>query len=438
MLNVVETFSGIGSQTEALKNAGIEHRVSAIVEWEIGAMYAYDIIHHGKQDLSKYRKHTKETLIERLAQYNLSTDGKSLASFQSIATMSMHQLKSILHAIENNNNLVDITQVHAKDLESNIDVLTYSFPCQDLSVSSHWWKNTSGITKGSGNRSSLLWEIERILKEFSESKKTMPKFLLMENVPAILGKLHIDNFNLWRKELESLGYYNQTYTLNAKNFGIPQGRERTYMLSIYIGENLEKYTLLEQYFFENNLEHIQLAPDNINSLKNYLKLDYRIEKYRKEAIASTPNFTPSREKIFLNNPWLATDNKINHGKIARTITTKQDRNPNSGIITYSEGKELVDGCKYRNLTPREAFLLMGFKEESFDLLMSENINYNVAKDRPFLPDSKVLKLCGNSIVVNVLEQIFLQFVFIKDNLFKRIDEPSENKMSKDVGEAIGY
>ncbi|MFL2096362.1 DNA (cytosine-5-)-methyltransferase [Marinilactibacillus psychrotolerans] len=406
MLNVVETFSGIGAQAKALSKANIEHRVSATVEWEIGALYAYDIIHNGKQHLEDYRHHTKESLVSEVSKYNLSNNGKDVASYQSIVNMPILQLKAILHSIERNNNLVDINQVKASSLENDVDVLTYSFPCQDLSVSSHWWKNNTGIDRDSGNRSSLLWEIERILIDFQKQSKPLPKFLLMENVTAILSKRHIANFNIWRKFLEELGYFNQTYTLNSKNFGIPQGRQRTYMISVFVGKNKQKAADIDQFFFDNNLENYAIDESHMETLDNYLKLNYNNEIYKKEAIEATPNFTPSREKILKNNIVLATDNIVDKGIIARTITTKQDRNPNSGIIRYSQNLELVSGRKYRNITPREAFLLMGFDENDYNQLISYNIQ--TAENRTLLSPSKLLKLAGNSIVVNVLVEIFKQ------------------------------
>ncbi|MEC6749231.1 DNA (cytosine-5-)-methyltransferase [Marinilactibacillus sp. XAAS-LB27] len=420
MLNVVETFSGIGAQTKALKKANIEHRVSATVEWEIGAIYAYDIIHHGAQHIEDYRHHTKESLIKEVSKHNLSNNGKDVATYQSIVNMGISQLKAILYSIERNKNLVDINQVTSSDLEDDVDVLTYSFPCQDLSVSSNWWNNNTGIDRDSGNRSSLLWEIERILLDFKATGKSLPKFLLMENVSAIISKKHIGNFNMWRKFLEELGYFNQVYTLNSKNFGIPQGRQRTYMISVYVGSNQNKRSEIDQYFFDNNLENIMRTSENIDSISKYLRLDYSNHIYRKEAISSTPNYTPSRVKIFENNIVLATGTKANESMIARTITTKQDRNPNSGIIAYSKETELVKGSRYRNITPREAFLLMGFDEEDFNNLIKHDIQ--TAENRTLLSSAKLLKLAGNSIVVDVLVEIFKQIEEINDFILMANEE----------------
>lgn len=414
MLRVIETFSGIGSQAQALKNIGIDHSIEAIVEWEIGAMYAYDIMHNGPQDISTYRHHTKDSLIEALSQYTLSGDGKVPLSPRSLAAMGMPQLKAILCSIERNNNMVDITKVTAEQLPE-ADLLTYSFPCQDLSISGHWHNNSGGIDRNADNRSTLLWQVERLLMEFKECEKPLPKFLLMENVSNILSPKHIENFREWQEFLKSYGYYNQVYTLDARNFGVPQSRKRTYMISV-LTENDDQYQLINDYFFFNNLENIILSKENIQPLSHYLKLDYDNENYRREAIESTPAYTPSRQKIYENNPKLAVDRTANKNDYARTVTTKQDRNPNSGIIQFD--KEILTHINkyYRNLTPRECFLLMGFEESQFNLLMEHNIY--LSEGKKILPPSKLIRMAGNSIVVQVLEVIFKQMDEIDQTILK--------------------
>ncbi|EAE3409278.1 TPA: DNA (cytosine-5-)-methyltransferase [Listeria monocytogenes] len=414
MLRIIETFSGIGSQAQALKNIGVPHTVEAIVEWEIGAMYAYDIMHNGPQDISPFRHHTRDSLIAELEKYNLSGDGKAALTARSLFSMSVPQLKAILCAIERNNNLVDITSVKASELPDT-DILTYSFPCQDLSVSGHWHNNSGGIDRDANNRSTLLWQIERLLKEFKEIGKELPKFLLMENVSNILSSKHIGNFNEWKTFLEEMGYVNQVYTLDARNFGVPQSRIRTYMISVLV-PNEKVASKVRNYFFVNNLENKKLAKDKINPISDYLRLNYLNQTYRSEAIESTPIFTPSRKKIYENNVILASGVKAYNDLYARTVTTKQDRHPNSGIIEYADEILTKNNVNYRNLTPRECFLLMGFEEKQFDLLLSNNID--VALDRKILPPSKLIKLAGNSIVVQVLESIFKQIVEINSEILE--------------------
>lgn len=410
ILKVIETFSGIGSQAQALRNIKANFSVEAIVEWEIGALYAYDIIHNGKQNLESLRHHTRGSIIDILSNYNLSSDGKQQMTARSLQSLNMAQLKAILAAINRTNNLVDITSIHASQLPE-ADLLTYSFPCQDLSKSGYWHNNQGGIDRNANNRSTLLWQIERLLKEYIEIGKSLPIFLLMENVSDILSEKHSHNFNEWKEFLNNLGYKNFIYTLNSSNFGIPQSRVRTYMISIKI-KNKNEGNRIEKYFYKNNLEN--KVTNERKSISNYLKLDYSVDKYRREAIDSTPMFTPSRKKILDLNRKLGIDSRPYNNVVARTITTKQDRHPNSGIILYNDIILTEKNRYYRNLTPRECFLLMGFDEESFEELMNNNIIFE--NGNKILPNSKLIRLAGNSIVVDVLEKIFEQIIEINDKI----------------------
>lgn len=410
---VIETFSGIGAQAKALerlksKDKTFNYEIVTTVEWEIAALFSYDIIHNGKQNLFKYDSFTKEDLIKKLSKFNLSADGKTPLLKTSLNRMTLDQLKSIIHSIERNNNLVDISSVNANDLP-DADLLTYSFPCQDLSISSYWHGNFSGIDKSIQNRSGLLWQIERILKDYKILDKSLPRFLLMENVSAIHGPLHINNFNLWKEELNSLGYQNFDFDLDAQNFNIPQQRIRTFMISVYTKDLDGDVRSKLEFFFNNSRLNDKKTPPKIDE---FLRLNYKYNVYLKEAIESTPNNTPSRQKIFDSSRKLAEGN-LSLGNIAKTITTKQDRNPNAGIIIHKLDLPSTK-APYRNLTSREAFLLMGFDEKDYELLMHNNFKVN--SKRYFLSNSKLLRLAGNSIVVNILEEIFKELIFVDRNI----------------------
>jgi len=124
---------------------------------------------------------------------------------------------------------MDITEISGDDLgidnqEKYIYLLTYSFPCQDLSVAG----KQAGMDKGSGTRSGLLWEVERLLDELDPD---LPDYLIMENVTQVHSKKNIDNFEKWIKFLESKGYHNYWQDLEASQYGIPQHRNRTFMVS---------------------------------------------------------------------------------------------------------------------------------------------------------------------------------------------------------------
>ena len=132
---------------------------------------------------------------------------------------------------------------------------------------------------------------------------------------------------------------------------------------------------------------------------------------KEEADASKPNDTVSRRKIYEDNDMLYDGKKVNN-IIVNTVTTKQDRNPNSGLITY---KNYARGkTKWRYLTPRECFKLMGFDESDFDRVIS--YNPQIAKNRKLYSTEKLIKLAGNSIVVDVLEAIFRQIMDINTEI----------------------
>ena len=166
-IKVFEAFSGIGTQRMALRNLGIEHEVVAIAEIDKYALKSYEAIHGDCP------------------------------------------------------NLGDISKIDPNDIPDH-DLFTYSFPCQDISAAG----KGKGFEKGSGTRSGLLWECEKVIR----AKK--PKYLLMENVKNLVAKKFKPGFEEWLKALEEIGYTNYYSVLNAKDYGIPQNRERVFCVSI--------------------------------------------------------------------------------------------------------------------------------------------------------------------------------------------------------------
>lgn len=419
MLKVVEAFSGIGSQAKALENLYINYEILCTVDWDINAIIAYDLIHHGKQDLKKFEGYSKEELLEKLSKYTLSADGKKPLEFERLKKYNVEFLKSLYAAIDRSNNLVSITDIKGGDLPNDIDLLTYSFPCQDLSAAGYWHGNKGGIDRNANNRSGMLWEVERILLERQEQGLTMPKMLLMENVSNILNSRNLKNFNDWQSSLRKMGYYNEIFTLNASNFGIPQKRVRTYMLSVLCKTEKDKINV-ERFFWENNLER-HFAPKKIKKLENFIKLDYNNKQYKKEADEAQPNNTKSRNDIYNDNVKILENDKV-RDIIVPTVTTKQDRHPNSGVIDYFEGDKKKS--QFRYLTPRECFLLMGFDEKDYNILLDSQL-YTV-RDNVIFSNERLYKLAGNSIVVDVLEEIFKQVEYINNNIL--IEEKTRSKL----------
>lgn len=426
--NVVELFSGIGSQAKAFERLSrrrdIDFEILNTCEWDIHAIVAYDYIHNGAVIDEMALRLNRSQLLKKLKKLSLSGDGKVPINQKTLGGLPIEVLRRIYSSILRTRNLISVEDVDGDQLPSNIDVLTYSFPCQDLSNVGALHGYNRGIDRDAHTRSGLLWEVERMLNERYANGLDLPKFLLLENVTALEAKRHKENFDQWKKRLEEMGYFNQINRLYAPDFGIPQNRKRLLMLSVYVGNDMRKKALVEAYFKEhdlNNQNYIRALGIRHKRLRNILKLDYNDDTYFREALQSQPNDTPSRLTIWNNNSVILDENN-NLKKIVQTITTKQDRHPNSGNLYFNPGNE---NSRFRFLTPRECFLLMGFDERDFDRLV--NNNFESRRNALFFSRDKLYKLAGNSIVVNMLEAVFdqaidLKTIFEEEGLLWRLNQ----------------
>lgn len=306
-LRVFEAFAGVGSQRMALRNLGIEHEVVGISEIDKYALKSYKAIHG---DCPNYG---------------------------------------------------DISKLSVDELP-DMDLFTYSFPCQDLSVAG----KQEGLKEGT--RSGLLYECERII----EGKR--PKYLLLENVKNLVGKKFKADFDKWLEYLERLGYTNYWQVLNAKDYNIPQNRERIFVISI-LNDSVK-------FNFPDKLE-----------LKKCIKdiLDKNIE-----------------ERYFMNKPF----EMVEKGHIAELIMKGHDSmkrvydiNKYAPTVTTCAGgnlepKVLLNG-RVKKLSPLECWRLMGFDDEDFNKVKKAGLS-----------NSQLYKQAGNSIVVPVLEGIFRE-LFLK-------------------------
>lgn len=409
--NLVEFFSGIGSQARALKNLGVKFNTLGTCEWDIHALSAYDAIHNSPGIDDEIRKMEKKELLDILKEYTLSNDGKQKMDYSILKTYSAEALRIILSGIRRSRNFVDICSLTGSEMPDNVDILTYSFPCQDLSNVGAFHGYNLGIDKDSNSRSSLLWQVGRILQEMNDEGKSLPRFLLMENVPALLSKRHRPNFEMWINDLKNLGYYSKYYELNASDFGLPQNRPRLLMLSVYCGTDKELYSKIEKHFDEIKSEDIissfhktAVYKKGRKRIGQLLRTDYSQKRFLDEALECNPNDTPSRRAIWEENPQIVLqDGSINRQfKVIRTITTKQDRNPNSGNLYFRSN---VPGkANFRYLTPRECMLFMGFNDKDYNNVKKRNVEFH--KGDYMFPRDKIIRMAGNSIPVKLLEGMF--------------------------------
>ncbi len=248
-------------------------------------------------------------------------------------------------------------------------MLTYSFPCQDLSL--------QGSQRGlvDGKASSMLWEVGRILHSL-EKLNRLPKYLVMENVKSLFSAKYIDGFNVWKKELEKLGYTNHEFIFNAKHFGVPQNRERAFMVSEL---NQDKFVKPEP------------GPITNKSIKNVLDKDY-------------VEWAPTKGQV---NNWFPERNSNGLAKAMIegytsfmsecAVFSKESISPTiTATGALNRIKVIEKEGTLRMLTSKEQWQLMGFEKSDWEKVDKFKV----------VPENNLKKQAGNSIVVQVLEAIF--------------------------------
>ena len=371
-LRVFEAFAGIGAQASALKRLNINYEIVGISDWFIDAINCYDQIQNdGKPEIDPP---TLDEQIKYLNNFTFSKD--SVNPIKDISRMPEEEITKLYKANIRTKNFGSIVDIGNGKIDMpDCDLLIYSFPCQDLSTGG----KTKGMKKGSGTRSGLLWEIEKILIKLNEENR-LPEYLLMENVKAILAESNREDLNEWLSFLNSIGYENSDpMILDATKFGIPQDRKRCFIVS-HIGKKI-------------NITAKDLATNEPLNCKDFIKEDYTNPIYEQEANAAQLYPTRSRQDMWRINKR----EPIQESTIIHTITCNMDRSNTAAMLHYVGPK----GDSFRLLTIREAFLLMGFKEDEYERATKTGLSYR-----------KMNKLIGNSIVVNVLVEIF-RFLFSK-------------------------
>lgn len=278
-------------------------------------------------------------------------------------------------------NFGDISKINPQDIPKH-DLFTYSFPCQDISVCG----NMKGLAEGT--RSGLLYECKKIIDYHK------PKYLLLENVSNLVSSKFINDFNNWLKYLESLGYSNYWQILNAKDFNIPQNRNRVFVVSILNEDKNNPFKFPDKQPLLNTLNKVCTDFD-INQIvknKNEIYIDKNIKNcVRKNYIRDKDEIAVSNKEIYsckCTSGW--NDNKVGI-KISPTL-----RALNSHTCVLANNV-------IRKITPREALRLMGVKEKDINKLIDSDLS-----------NTQIYKLAGNSIVVNVLMGIFKNLYIEKE------------------------
>ena len=325
-------------------------------------------------------------------------------------------------------NFGDISKIDWNEVP-DFDLFTYSFPCQDISSAG----KQRGLQKGSETRSSLLWECQKAI----EAKR--PKYCLMENVAALVSEKFRPFFLEWERLMCRYGYVNYNKVLNAKDYGIPQNRERIFMVSVldpnkafYWPEPMKLEKRLKDVL-EQNVDEKYYLSDRM--IKGFLKTDankshgHNFNPKDGDGIAFTIRTAPGSrvDDTFIKeltsvqkDNLLAEPLRIPQATKKGFIEvmqgglfdmsypeskTRGGRVQEGGMVSptlmaSSEGACLYEGkeeqsYRIRKLTPKECFRLMGVSEGDIEKIQKSGVS-----------QSQQYKMAGNSIVVDVLEHIF--------------------------------
>lgn len=357
MLRVFEAFSGYGSQSIALRNLNIDFEIVGTSEIDGDVIKSYASIHTNFLHMHETFKYPSETdMISYLKGLNVPQDSKTF-DFKG-DKLRGSKLNDMYLACKLSKNYGDIKRINPNDLP-DFDLFTYSPPCQDISVAG----KQLGLEKGSGTRSSLIWECLNII----EAKR--PKYLLMENVKNLIGNQHKSDFLAFLKELELLGYKNSYEVLNACDYGIPHRRERVFCIS--------EYKASKPYAFPKT---VPLS----SKMSDYLESEVSEEFYLTNGQVLPDPIQQDICFCLSSTYWKGTTLKDFLQRHRRQLVT--DPNPIIGVY------------RVRRLTPRECWRLMGVSDKDFD------------KVETVCSRTQLYRQAGNSIVVNVLEAIFKQLL----------------------------
>ena len=435
-IRLIELFSGIGAQAKALEilNIPFEHYLTC--EWAYNSIVGYNAIHI--KDKTDYAKDmSKEQLLSYL-NGNISIDYNKPAD---LTKKPIEWLKNCYNNVIATHDLMNIMNVKGRDLgvfDKDYEyILTYSFPCQDLSLAGKRSGMETSQSEG-GTRSGLLWEVERILLERKRENLDLPGVLLMENVPEVVGTKNDNHFYKWCNQLSKLGYQNYFKILNAKNYGIPQNRKRCFMISILgdytydfpkkltlkhklkdlLDKNVdEKYYLSQQHIeqiqswggYEDPLKDIDKEKEIIGCLTTHCGKESNGMKLVSDDLPKNTDLSEGEYIPIKNNTkqgyLLAEEGdgvdisgrmQYHRGtvqkEICQTLTTGGD---NVGVCVSEDSIQIKNELRIRKLTPCECIKLMGFERKDYESLVEYGLS-----------DSAIYHCAGDSIVATVLVGLF--------------------------------
>lgn len=316
-IRLVEMFAGIGTQKMGFERVGIDVEVIAIVEVDKWALLSYASMHTEYLQVrdTYFETHDvdKDAMVDTLQRKNIGYNfvkGRHSITYRT----GIEIVRNFWLADKLSKNLGDVSKVKGQDLPKDIDMLTYSFPCTDLSK--------AGQQKGLSNtRSGLVFEVFRIVDELIKLDNK-PKTLLMENVVDLIQVKFIDEFHEMQKEVENFGYMNYTMRLNAKDYGVAQSRDRVFMLSL-----------------PSETNYVMPRP---------FKLEKRLKDYLEKEVDESYYLSDLQQSQI--NSWNSQQNPIETAKthddpFMQTLTAKGNTSLNASMLLIKEHQLTSDEVK---------------------------------------------------------------------------------------------
>lgn len=268
-------FSGIGCQERGFQNSNLfDLEVLNTSDICKESVLSYAAIHCGltNEMVEIYPDYpSREEMAKELTEINLGYEPKKDKHFDwsKLAKKKNKDLEKYWLANKLSHNLGDISKIEELPYA---DLWTCSFCCQDVSIAG----KMKGLNPDSGTRSSLLWENIRLLKK-ARDNNISPKYIMFENVKNLVSKRFIDDFNNLLEVLDELGFNSYWKVLNAKECGVPQNRERVFVISIR--KDIDKHTFDFPVPFDNGLR-LKDTLEEVVDEKYYLS-DDKVEKFKK-------------------------------------------------------------------------------------------------------------------------------------------------------------
>lgn len=310
-------FSGIGCQERGFINSGV-FNIEVLTTSEINkeSVLSYAAIHCGitNKMIDTYKDYpSREDMAQYLTDINLGYNPEKNKSFNwfKLIKSKNKDLEKYWLACKLSHNLGDITKI--EDLPY-ADLWTVSFPCQSISVAG----KMKGLKPDSGTRSSLLWNNIKLLSKAKDNNK-LPKYIMFENVKNLVSKKFIDDFNDLLEVLDELGFNSYWSVLNGKDCGIPQSRERVFVISIRKDIDNGNYVFPKP--FDTGIRLKDVLEEHVDE-KYYLP-DEKVQEFLKTIDLS--QFCETNNELhqlgYINN-YNGDANRIYSNNVARTLKSE--------------------------------------------------------------------------------------------------------------------